>query len=168
MNEILVRKILKYFVKRNKEQWVKGIKHSGVQREIENVSITRFTPPVRPYHVNISCRRYSIDFEDTLSLQVSKNRTTFDVSFELADYIYSLPDDDAMYEYMVGDFLTVRDRIVASLYDAAATYGYLEDESAHYKVNFVPDTFSVSNVEEFSVRDIPVMYSVIDFSLYSC
>ena len=73
-----------------------------------------------------------------------------------------------MYEYMVGDFLTVRDRIVASLYDAAATYGYLEDESAHYKVNFVPDTFSVSNVEEFSVRDIPVMYSVIDFSLYSC
>lgn len=173
MNERAVRYAVKKFIDDNKNTWIDGIVHAGSQREME-VAISRFTPPYSPYHISVHCNSIPVLLSGSSMTQarvITDISETYSVVIELADFIYSLPEEETLYETMLMDFLTVRDRIVRSLKAVIKTPGYLVSTDGLYRYKF-SDTggavLGVDNTEDFVVDNIPVMFSTMSFSLFGC
>jgi hypothetical protein len=173
MNERTVRYAVKKFIDDRKSGWVTGIVHGGSQRAME-VAVSRFTPPYSPYHISVHCTSIPVTLYGSSGSQtrvVVDISETYAVVIELADYMFSLPDEGTLYETMLMDFLTVRDRIIKSLKAVIKSPGYLlsVDGLLKYKFTDTGGSFiSVDNSEEFIIDNIPVMFSTINFNLYGC
>jgi len=171
MNEVGVRRAQQEFVEDNAADLVLNITHSGTARGVDLIRVTRFTPPVSPYHINISCTGARVRNIATAnaSYQII-GASTYAVAIELADYIYSELDEETLFETMVMDFLTVRDRLANALLDIARLTGRLVNEDGDiFKFDVaVNEAISVQNIEEFVVDTVPVMYSAIRFTLKDC
>ena len=170
MNEEGARKAVQKFISDNQSTFVSGITHGGVAKSIYMIALTRFTPPVSPYHVNISCTRSRLRNTRNQSHVIVTDGVYYSMTIELADYIYSEPNENTVYETMTMDFLTVRDRIVNALAGEALSNGSLSNASGDiFKFDTeAADIIDVQNIEEFIVANIPVMYSAIRFVLIGC
>ena len=116
MDEKSLRLAIKAFVDTNKAAWVSGVTMQDAAREFNTISVTRLTPPTGGYHINISTRSPVVNYDENVNSNLPITESiTYIVVIELADFIFAQQSEDTLYQTMVFDFITVRDRLVNSI-----------------------------------------------------
>jgi len=153
------------WLENNKDGFVSGISHQGVDRQIAEISPTILNPPSQYYVIAVHVRRATETLSDIRNSPGQRPVVRYDVEVHISDLAVPQSSDTVPYDTVHADFRTVVSRIVYGL--RGARWFPDSTSSPRYRLDLPAATISVEDRTAWYGQnsEYPILYAVISFSL---